>query len=60
MKKIGGAVIINKKIGLAILCLLMILTGCTTRNSKDKKIKMALLKPKEVIAHLPTTYNTFQ
>lgn len=35
----------------------MILTGCTTQNSKDKKIDVALLKPKEVIEGFFKYYN---
>ncbi|MCB2312799.1 DUF4829 domain-containing protein [Clostridium tagluense] len=50
-------VIINKKIGLTILCLLMIITGCATKNSKDKKVQVAFLKPKEVIGEFYKYYN---
>ena len=35
----------------------MILTGCTTQNSKDKKIDVALLKPKEVVEGFFKYYN---
>ncbi len=49
--------IINKKIGLTILCLLIILTGCSTKNSKDKNIDVALLKPKQVVEEFLIYYN---
>jgi hypothetical protein len=42
-------IINNKKIVLVIVCLLAILTGCTTQNSKEKKVQRALLEPKQVI-----------
>ena len=35
----------------------MILIGCTTQNSKDKRIDVALLKPKEVIEGFFKYYN---
>ncbi len=35
----------------------MILTGCTTQNSKDKKNDVALLKPREVIEEFFKYYN---
>ncbi|MEG1255045.1 DUF4829 domain-containing protein [Clostridium sp.] len=47
----------NKKIGLTILCLLIILTGCTSENSKYKKMDVALLTPKEVIEGFFEFYN---
>lgn len=50
-------VIVNKKIGLTILCLLMILTGCTTQNSKDKNVQITLSKPKIVIEEFYRYYN---
>ncbi|MFT5875781.1 MAG: hypothetical protein ACI8WT_004778 [Clostridium sp.] len=37
--------------------MLIILTGCTTQNSKDKKIDVALLKPKEVVEEFFKYYN---
>jgi len=35
----------------------MVLTGCTTQNSKDKKIDVALLKPKAVVVEFFKYYN---
>lgn len=35
----------------------MILTGCTTQNSKNEKIDVALLKPKEVVEGFFKYYN---
>ncbi|MEG0774594.1 DUF4829 domain-containing protein [Clostridium sp.] len=35
----------------------MILTGCTSKNSKDKKIDVALLTPTEVIEEFLKCYN---
>ena len=35
----------------------MILTGCTTQNSKDKKIDVDLLKPREVVEGFFKYYN---
>ncbi|WML32834.1 DUF4829 domain-containing protein [Clostridium sp. OS1-26] len=49
--------IINKKVVLTILCLLMILTGCTTQNPKDKSVETAFLKPKDVIEEYFKYYN---
>lgn len=45
----------NKKIGLTILCLLIILTGCST--PKDEKVQANLLKPKVVISEFFKYYN---
>jgi len=50
-------IINNKKLGLVIVCLLIILTGCTTQNPKDKKVEMAVLKPKQVIKAFFKYYN---
>jgi len=47
--------IINKKIGLTILCLLIILTGCS--NPRDENVKVNLLKPKVVIEDFFKYYN---
>lgn len=55
--KLEEVVIINKKIGLIILCLLMILTGYTTQNSRNKRAKISVLKPKEVIEEFFKCYN---
>lgn len=50
-----GMFIMNKKIGLTILCLLIILTGCST--PKDEKVQANLLKPKVVISEFFLYYN---
>lgn len=50
-------IINNKKFGLILLYLLMILTGCETQNIKDKVVQRDLLKPKQVIERFFKYYN---
>ncbi|MGV8979584.1 DUF4829 domain-containing protein [Clostridium sp.] len=49
--------VISKRISLTILCLLMILTGCTTQNSENKSDQTTLLKPKVVIEEFFNYYS---
>lgn len=56
-KYLEGMIIINKKIGLIILCLLIVLTGFMIQNPSNKKIQIVYLKPNEVIEKFFKYYN---